>query len=297
MRKNSITIALMSIPMIAMASLSRFGGIALSYEKAEDVPEAHKDLYTERDGKWLLTGVEGGGYDSIQRLTEGNRKEREDHKATKAKYAKLNGKDIDQLLERDAEYDELKIKAEHNGTMDETKIEQMVGIRLKQKLAPLERENADLKTKVTGYETEITTLKGNDASRRIRDTIRTAATKLKVTDTALEDVQILGERLFEIDDTGRIVAKDNVGVTPGIDPEMWLGDQREKKPHWFPGNVGGGSGGGRGNQGGGGTNPWSAEGWNLTEQGKILKEDRSKAERMAAMHGVDLKNPKRPVKK
>ena len=60
----------------------------------------------------------------------------------------------------------------------------------------------------------------------------------------LEDVEVFGERLFEVDDSGRVVAKDGVGITPGIDPAMWLGDQREKRPHWFPGNVGGGSGGG-----------------------------------------------------
>ena len=200
-----------------------------------------------------------------------------------------------ELLTRNSEYDELKIKAE-GGTVDETKIEQMVGIRLKQKLAPLERENAELKTKVQTYETQVGELTGKERSRTIREALRSAATKLKVPDAAIEDVELLGERLFEIDDSGRIVAKDNVGVTPGIDPAMWLGDQREKRPHWFPGNVGGGSGGGKG-QGNYGSNPWSADGWNLTEQGKILREDRSKAERMAAMHGVDLKNPKRPAKK
>ena len=294
MRKNSITIALMSLPMIAMASLSRFG-IAMSYDKAEDVPEAHKDLYTERDGKWLLTGVEGGGYDNFARITEAHRKEKEDHKATKGKFSKLNGLDVDELLTRNSEYDELKIRAENN-KFDDTKIEEMVTIRLKQKLAPIERENTELKQKVQTYEGQVNELTGKERSRLIRDALRGAAAKLKVTDTALEDVEILGERLFEIDDAGRVVAKDNVGVTPGIDPAMWLGDQREKKPHWFPGNVGGGSQGGRGSQGGG-ANPWSADGWNLTEQGKIIKEDRTKAERMAAMHGVDLKKPVRPVKK
>ena len=295
MRKNSIAIALMSLPMVALASLPRFGGIALSYDKEDDVPDAHKELYTERDGKWVLTGVEGGGYDNINRVTEALRKEKNDHKLTKDKYSKLNGKDIDQLLERDGEYEELKLRAEGKG-LDEEKLEQMVGIRVKQKMAPLERENTELKSKLATSEGEVNTLRGEKTSNTIKSHIRKAASKLKATDTALEDIEILGERLFEIDDTGRVVAKDNVGVTPGIDVEMWLGDQREKRPHWFPGNVGGGAGGGRGQQGGG-ANPWSHDGWNLTEQGKIIKEDRQKAERMAAMHGVNLTNPRRPAKK
>lgn len=293
-RKHILTVL---IHTTLATALSRFGAIELEYGKEEDVPEAHKDLYTEKDGKWILTGVTGGGKENFDRLNEGLRKERNDHKATKSRFAKLEGKDIDQLLERDSEYDELKLRAENNNGLDETKLEQMVGIRLKAKTAPLERENADLKTKLATSETEVQTLRSNESSRKIKDQIRQAATKLKVTDTALEDIEILGSRLFEIDDSGAVIAKDNVGVTPGIDPEMWLADQRERKPHWFPGNVGGGSGGGRGGQGAGGANPWSADGWNLTEQGRILKADRSKAERMAAMHGVDLKNPKRPVKK
>lgn len=296
MRKNSIAIALMSLPTVLMSSLSRFGTIKMEYDKETDIPEAHKELYTERDGKWLLTQVEGGGYDNFARITEAHRKEKEDHKSTKAKYSKLNGRNVDELLQRDSEYDELKLKAENNN-LDETKIEQMVGLRLKSKVAPLERENNELKTKLATIEDENTALKGKEVSRKIRDHIRSAATKLKVTDTALEDVEILGARLFELDDTGRVVAKENVGVTPGIDAEMWLSDQREKKPHWFPGNVGGGSGGGRGGNGSGAGNPWSHDGWNLTEQGKILREDRAKAERMAAMHGVTLTNPKRPAKK
>lgn len=295
MRKNLITIALASFPVIAMSALSRFGGIALTYEKEDEVPEAHKELYSERDGKWVLTGVEGGGYDNVKRLEGSLEKERNDHKTTKTKFSKVSGKDLDTLLQRDAEYDELKIRAENN-KLDDTKLEEMVNIRLKQKLAPIERERDEWKGKATTFETQVSELTGKEKSRTIRDSIRKAAGKLKVTDTALEDIEVLGERLFEIDDSGRIVAKENVGVTPGIDPEMWLGDQRDKRPHWFPGNVGGGSGGSKGGPGGG-VNPWSHEGWNLTEQGKILRESPEKATRMASMYGVDPKNPKRPAKK
>lgn len=295
MRKNLIAIALASLPAFAMSALPRFGGIALTYEKEDEVPEAHKELYTERDGKWVLTGVDGGGYDNVKRLEGSLEKERNDHKTTKTKFSKVSGKNLDELLQRDAEYDELKIRAENN-KFDDTKIEEMVTIRLKQKLAPIERERDEWKTKATIFESQVGELTGKEKSRTIRDSIRKAAGKLKVTDTAMEDIELLGERLFEIDDSGRIVAKDNVGVTPGIDPEMWLGDQREKRPHWFPGNVGGGSGGNKGGRDSG-VNPWSHEGWNLTEQGKILRENPEKATRMASMYGVDPKNPKRPAKK
>lgn len=294
MRKNLITVALAHFGAIAFA-LPRFGGIALEYSSEDDVPEAHKELYTERDGKWVLTGVDGGGYDNVRRLEGSLEKERKDHKDTKGKYSKLNGKNIDELLERDSQFEELKIRAESN-KLDDSKIEEMVSIRLKQKLAPIERERDEWKNKATTFESQVGELTGKEKSRAIRDSIRKAASTHKALDTAIEDIEVLGERLFEIDDSGRIVAKENVGITPGIDPAMWLGDQRDKKPHWFPGNVGGGSGGGKGN-GGGGVNPWSHDGWNLTEQGKILRENKEKATRMASMHGVDINNPKRPAKK
>lgn len=294
MRKTLIALSMAHFSVMAL-SMPRFGGIALEYGSEDDVPENHKDLYTERDGKWVLTGVEGGSYDNIRRLESSLEKERKDHKDTKGKYGKLNGKNIDELLERDSQFDELKIRAENN-KFDDTKIEEMVSIRLKQKLAPIERERDEWKNKATTFESQVGELTGKEKTRTIRDTIRKAASTHKVLDTAIEDIEVLGERLFEIDDSGRVVAKENVGITPGIDPAMWLGDQRDKKPHWFPGNVGGGGGGSKGNPGGG-VNPWSHDGWNLTEQGKILRENKEKAIRMASMHGVDINNPRRPAKK
>jgi hypothetical protein len=76
-----------------------------------------------------------------------------------------------------------------------------------------------------------------------------------------------------------------------------LTEMQETKTHWWPGSQGGGA---RGSQGGGGfsgKNPWSAEGWNMTEQGSYLKaHGKDRAEKMAQAAGTSL-GGRRPTKK
>ena len=293
MRKNHIHLAV-AYSLGFFQSMPRFGSLELSYASEDDIPENAKEYYTKEGEEWILTGVNGGGKKNIDRLTTSLANERNEHKTTKNKYSKLNGHDIDQLLQRDSEYDELKIRAEK---VDDGKIDEIVAVRIKNKLAPLERERDELKGKVTAYENEVTELKGKETTRKIKGALSKAALAAKVINEAIGDVEDLGARLFEVTEDGQVVSRDGVGVTPGITPEMWLQDIQDKKPYWFPGNIGGGAGGSRGGQGAGGKNPWSYEGWNLTEQGKILRENPEKAGRMAAMHGVDLQSPRRPAKK
>lgn len=293
MRKSHIHLAV-AYSMGFFQSLPRFGALELSYNSEDDIPENAKEYYTKEGDEWILTGVNGGGKKNIDRLTTSLDKERKDHKGTKEKFSKLNGLDVDEILQRNSEYDELKLRAEK---IDDGKIDEIVNVRIKNKLAPLERENAELKGKVTNYENEVTELKGKETNRKIKGALSKAALAAKVINEAIGDVEDIGARLFEVTEDGQVVSRDNVGLTPGITPEMWLQDLQDKKPYWFPGNVGGGANGSRGSQGAGGKNPWSHEGWNLTEQGKILRDNPEKAGRMAAMHGVDLKAPRRPAKK
>lgn len=294
MRKHHIHLAV-AYSLGFFQSMPRFGELELSYSTEDDIPENAKEYYTKEGEEWILTGVKGGGKKNIDRLTTSLANERNEHKTTKGKFSKLAGHDIDLLLQRDSEYDELKIRAEK---VDDSKIDDIVNLRIKNKLAPVERERDELKGKVTTYENEVKDLKGKETTRKIKSALNKAALGGKVINEAIGDVEDIGSRLFEVAEDGAVVTRDGVGVTPGITPEMWLQDQQDKKPYWFPGNTGGGAGGSRGGNGGSsGKNPWSHEGWNLTEQGKILRESPEKAERMAAMHGVDLKRPSRPAKK
>ncbi|QFR59625.1 hypothetical protein P6F33_gp24 [Pseudomonas phage Quinobequin-P09] len=97
--------------------------------------------------------------------------------------------------------------------------------------------------------------------------------------------------MLEVNEEGKVVTRDGVGVTPGIDATVWLTEMQSKKTHWWGPSQGGGAGGNRSGSGGG-ANPWSADGWNMTEQGRILKENRSRAEQMAKSAGTTIGGPR-----
>lgn len=179
---------------------------------------------------------------------------------------------------------------------DPAAIEALVETRIKSRLAPIERERDQLKTTVAEKDGIISGYEGEKRTRAIHDTIRTAAGKLGLLPSALDDALLYGERVLEVDASGNVVTKDNVGVTPGLSPEVWLGDLKNTRSHWWGQTQGGGgTGGGGGNRFP--NNPFSAEHWNLTEQGKAIKADRAKAEQMAKSAGTTIGGPKPAAKK
>jgi hypothetical protein len=106
---------------------------------------------------------------------------------------------------------------------------------------------------------------------------------------------LLSDRVFEVEEgTNRVVTKDNVGVTPGIDPSVWFTDIQKTRPHWWGPSQGGGAGGNRGGAGDTSVNPFSHANWNLTEQGRLVQADRAKADQLAKAAGTTVGGP-RPI--
>jgi hypothetical protein len=120
--------------------------------------------------------------------------------------------------------------------------------------------------------------------------VRGALKEAKTLPSAEDDVLLLAERVLEVTEDNRVVTRDGVGVPPGLDAKAWLAEIQPRKPHWWPPSIGGGGkGSGPGGGFGGGPNPWSAEGWNLTEQGKLLKQHgREKADVLAKAAGTTV---------
>jgi hypothetical protein len=180
--------------------------------------------------------------------------------------------------------------------MDPAKIDKLVEAKIKGRLAPVERERDALKTKLGEVETEVTTLKGDKKTRSIHDAVREAGTKLKILPEALEDALMLGERIFEIDDDGKIIVKDGAtGHTAGLDAQAWFVDMQKKRPHWWAPSGGGGAGGNRGG-GNGINNPWTNEHWNMTEQSALVVKDAALAANLAAAAGTKVGGT-RPIPK
>lgn len=262
-------------------------GIKAIVESLDEVDEKYHDLYTERDGKFELTEVVGMKTEAdVTRLQQGLAKERNDHKQAKTKLAAfgdLNPDDVRAQLDRIPE-----LEAAATGKLDDTVVNKMVETRLASKLAPLQRELDNTKKALGEKDELISTFQSRDKHRSIADEVSRAGKKLAIQDTALEDAILLAERTFEVDEDGNVVTKADIrGVTPGVSAEVWMTDMQNKRPHWWGTSAGGGASGQRGS-GGAVTNPWTAENWNMTEQGKILVANRTKAEQLAKSAGTTI---------
>jgi len=266
----------------------------------EGLDEHVAGLYTQRGDKFELSveipGIEGvKTYTDFANLNNALRKERNDHKAIKDRFAPLGERKVEDILTIFDRLPELEAKAA--GAIDDTKLETIVTGRLTAKLAPVERELQTTREALGQRDATIAAYQLKEVQRTIGDSVRVATSKLKVVDSAVEDVTLLAERIFTIDEDGKVVAKDNVGCTPGISPEVWLNEMQNKRPHWWGPSAGGNAPGNNGRPGNGGAgNPWSADGWNMTEQGRIYSENAARAEQLARSAGTTV-GGKRPASK
>ena len=260
-------------------------GLKIVEETLDLVEPAFHTLYTEKEGKFVLTGIDGMKTDAdISRLQSALVKERNDHKTVKEKYSVLGDKDPVEILSLLDKIPELETLA--NGKIDENKINDIVETRIKAKLSPLERMLEAEKVKSSNMESVVKRYEEKDKLATIQSTVRKAAVAANVRPEAIDDALVFAERLFELTPEGAVIAKENSGVTQGIDPTMWLSDLQSKKPHWWGETVGGGAGGSNGFRGV--SNPWSADNWNMTEQGKLYNKNPSKAEQMARAAGTTI---------
>jgi len=267
-------------------------------DSLDGLDDAFHPLYTEKDGKFLLTGVEGIKTQAdIDRVNRALTQEKDAHKKTKEKFAPFadyadNADDIIQKLDG---YDDLVARADGKGKND----------------AALAAENTELKRKVTVLERDLTKVKGDydglvevnteltaaQRKRAIHDAVRAAATKSKMLETAVEDALFLAERVFDVMEDASVQVKEGSGYGVGNKPDDWLAEIQPKRPHWWPASVGGGARGSGGGGGGFADNPWSNEHWNMTEQGRIYNADPAKAERMAKSAGTEIGGRKPAPKK
>lgn len=276
--------------------------LELFYTNESDIPDGFSKLYTQQGDKWVLTGVKGmKTQEDITRLQEGLKKERNDHKAVKAQldaYSTLGTPE--ELTEKLHTLEELEVSGGQPGAKTDEKINSLVEVRIKNKLLPLERELAETKKQLADQTVVVENYKTTERNDKIKNSVRAAAAEAGVRTTVLEDIEMFAERHFELTEDGDVMTRDGVGVTPMINPQVWLSELKAKKPHWWPDSVGGGGQGGLGNPNGlTGGNPFSYDGWNLTEQGKLIKADRPRAEQLAKSAGTTIGGgkPAAPVKK
>lgn len=277
-----------AIRLVLMASRRpSFDGVVLefTYDTKDAIPEKFRDLYTETDGKWHLTGVKGvKSQADIDRMNDGLTKERAEHKKTKEKLAAWTrlGESPEKVHERLDRMEELEEAA--GGALNDERIEKLVEKRLKGKTASLTREVEGLRAKVGELETANTELSTSISRGKVEGAIRKAATDAGVRAEAIDDFVTLAAAHFEVAADGVIVTSDKAGKA-GQTPEAYMAAQKDRRKYLWPDSVGGGSRGGQGGQNG--ANPWARDSWNITEQGRIAKEQGpEKAAALAKAAGV-----------
>lgn len=138
-------------------------------------------------------------------------------------------------------------------------------------------DNAELQQKVKDYEAETARLKTEADNTRKEYALKDKLKEAGVTDADYIIYKQGGLDKFTFDKDGKVIGLDDV-----------LKPMRESSPHLFK-NAGGAGGY---NPAGGGkppvNNPFAKETYNLTEQGRLFKQNPEQAKEMAAAAGVKL---------
>jgi len=260
------------------------------YDKQDEIPEAFRPLFSERNGKFELTGVTGVKPEvAFTTVQEALRKERADHGTLKTQHKAftdlLSTAGFEKIEDLQAKLDLIpQLEAAANGKVKELTEAQRQGI-----LAPVQRELDRVKKEHGDLVSENKALKEEKRVRVIHDAVRAAFTESKGLASAVDDALMYAERMFDVTEDGKVVTKDNVGVVPGLDAKLWLQDMQQKKAHWWPPSQGGGAGGSGGGGGNFPNNPWSKQHWNLTKQGEAVRTlGEEKAKQMASAVGSHI---------
>jgi len=258
-------------------------------DSIDELPDELKELYSERDGKFELTGIQGvKSEEDVRRLQSSLEKERGEHKSTREKFKVWGDLEHDEVMGRLDRIPELEAAAADK--IDDAKLEEMAESRALTRLKPLERENLRLKGELDLSIASNHKFQEEKRDMVISNSLRKAGASLKMLDK--DDAVTFGRAYFGINDAGEVVTED------GLTPDQYLTDLQIKKPHLWGPTQGGGAQGGAGSGGFGGKNPFSAESWNMTDQGRIVKEHgMERASAMAKAAGTTVGGRKPPMKK
>lgn len=165
------------------------------------------------------------------------------------------------------------LKADFNNKVEELKTANQTITDLKKD----NEDNEELQTKITDYETEISTLK-----KQSEDATKTYALKEVLREKGCIDPEYLiykqgGLEKFTFDKEGKPIGVDELTKT-----------YQESAPHIFKTGQQQQQYKPAGGAGGATVNPFAKDTFNLTEQGRLLTENPAQAKEFAAAAGIEL---------
>lgn len=255
------------------------------YDNQEDIPAEYIALFAEKNGKYEIQveGVKTSG--DVERLQTSLQRERDEHKETKAKlraYDWVGDLDEDGVTALRDKIEDLEASAGEGGGPSEEEIEAMVEKRVERALRKPNKTIEELSQINQQHLNAIQLHEAAANQRKIRDHVENVLggkDAPQIVKGAREDIIPFAERIMTVNERGEVVTKDGVGFEPGVNFGEVLGDLKAegKRSHWFPASQGAGAAGSDGSSVPGGTNPFAKDTFSMTEIGKLVSADKTRA--------------------
>lgn len=268
-------------------------------ESLEEIPQALHDIYTEKEGKFLLDleGVEehpstSALRNALEAQKAARKKLADEVKTLKDRLAKIpDDFDPEEVARLKAQLEEYEADPTKQKPTDKQREEAVAARKmLEQKITSLEKAHA---TEIDGFKKQIVTKDQFISQLLIDDGLTKALVEAGISKEFLKAAKaLLREDVKVVEEDGEyraIVETDTGPLEINRYVNDWVASD-EGKP-FVPQAKGGDAGGGRGTaqrQQILDKNPWTKEHWNITEQGKLFKTDRVRAEKLAKAAGKQL---------
>jgi len=227
----------------------------LSKEEHAALPEATRAFYVEKDGKFLL---DAEGVEDVTGLKNALEAVRGELKSAKKSLQDTidKFKDIDPEKAKEAQRKLQEI--EDKQLLDAGKVDELLKVRTERMKADYDNQISAFNKNIDGLKREVSEANKTVAEVLIDNSIRSAAIKAGITEAAVDDVVLRGQRLWTLKNKQPVAIKDDQ-IIYGKDPnkpitiDEWVGGLQQEAPHLFKASAGAGT---PPNQGGGG-NPRS----------------------------------------
>lgn len=198
-------------------------------ETLDVVPEAHRELYVEQDGKFVL---DVDGVDGHPLAASGKKALREERKARETAESELRAwKAIGMTPEQIAELKKKISEAEQKGG-DPDATERLIRKRV-----------AEAMEEVKPQLERLSQVEAENRKLKVTDGIRAAFLGAEGIEDDADDVVRLTEHRFRLNDRGALVVIDEDGDESSLSPKAWFAKEYKKlKPKYFKGTEASGSG-------------------------------------------------------
>lgn len=255
-------------------------------------------LYVERDGKFVLDIDQDSirVHPNVTALSNALTAQKEDNRKVKARVAELEAKikglpedfdpaEVETLRERVAELEaavEGDPKSKEKQQKEAARLREMLDQKMASERKKWDTEKADLQRQISERDTRIARLLIDNGLDAAMDSANIDPKYRKAVRAMLRD------QVKVVDKDGNYAAVVETDLDPELPLDRFVADWSQSDDgRAFVGQPkGGGAGGGQGSNTT--KNPWSKDHWNMTEQGKLIRENPTKARQLAKEAGKQV---------